>query len=450
MRLGRVMLEVFRRTRALAAWGGVAFLLAGPASAQMCVACQGYGGDPRQSEESRRLFEKSWTSRDGTSTGDGLGPLFNGRSCVDCHHQGGVGGSGEKSRNVTILSAIPGASLVGACPSLYQGELEALHPGFKNHSSIVLHLQSTTAGEQARLEEIRGYTLVQTRDELFALSHSERSTPALFGAGRIDSIPDKALLEAEARKYPNFPEIKGRVSRLKGGRIGKFGWKGQTASLADFVLAACANEVGLEVPGHHQASLVSAKDFDPKKITLDLNANDCSQLTWFVAALPEPVIHRVGDAEWGFEVFKSIGCAACHTPSLGGVNRLYSDLLLHDLGDRMRAFGGGYGTRVTSEVVDVASAKREDPAASGEAKPTEWRTTPLWGVASSAPYLHDGRAPTLNEAINFHGGEAELTRKRYAALSHVDRQAVLAFLHSLVAPPEPGRPAERTARANRR
>ena len=62
-------------------------------------------------------------------------------------------------------------------------------------------------------------------------------------------------------------------------------------------------------------------------------------------------------------------------------------------------------------------ASKDAPTPSGEAGPTEWRTTPLWGVAASAPYLHDGRAPTLNEAILLHGGEAELTSKRYTALS---------------------------------
>ncbi len=210
-------------------------------------------------------------------------------------------------------------------------------------------------------------------------------------------------------------------------------------------MAACANELGLEVRGHHQASLLSAKDFDPKQTSIDLSDDDCKQMIRFVANLPVPEVHRVGDAEWGLAVFEAIGCSTCHAPSLGGVSGLYSDLLLHDLGDRFRAFGGGYGGG-TSEIVDKSRRSKDAPAPSGEAGPTEWRTTPLWGVADSAPYLHDGRASTLNEAIILHGGEAEQTSKRYASLSFTDRQALLAFLHSQVAPSQPGRPVDRTVR----
>ncbi|MDR3618040.1 MAG: di-heme oxidoredictase family protein [Paludisphaera borealis] len=378
------------------------------------------------------------------SGGDGVGPLFNEQSCVGCHNMGGTGGAGDRSKNVTILTAIPGASVLGNHRSIFQGELEDLHPSFRNRTSIVLHLHSTSETEEKRLAEIRDCAFVQTRDDLFALVQSRRNTPALFGAGRIDAIRDKELLAAEARKFPAFPEIKGRVSRLRDGRIGKFGWKGQTASLEDFVMAACANELGLEVRGRHQPSLLPAKDFDPKKISLDLSDDECALMSRFVANLSAPVVRPVGDASQGLAVFEAIGCATCHAPNMGSVHGLYSDLLLHDLGDRFRA-SGGYGGP-SSEIVDNSSKTKDAPTPSGEAGPTEWRTTPLWGVADSAPYLHDGRASTLDEAVVLHGGEAEPSSKRYTSLSFVDRQAVLAFLHSQVAPPEPGRPADRTVR----
>jgi CxxC motif-containing protein (DUF1111 family) len=85
-----------------------------------------------------------------------------------------------------------------------------------------------------------------------------------------------------------------------------------------------------------------------------------------------------------------------------------------------------------------------------KAGPTEWRTTPLWGVADSAPCLQDGRAFTLHEAILLHGGEAERTSQRYTALSVADRQSLLAFLHSQVAPSQPARLADWTVRGKRR
>jgi CxxC motif-containing protein (DUF1111 family) len=408
---------------------------------------QPHGTVSREYYEARALFEKLWEPGEASpSGGDGVGPLYNEESCVGCHNQGGTGGAGDISKNVTILSALPGASLVRNGQSIFQGELEDLHPGFRNRSNIVLHQHSTNGSD--RLSEIRTYTFVQTRDELFALAKSQRSTPALFGAGRIDTISDQALLAAEARKFPDFPEIKGRVSRLRGDRLGKFGWKGQTASLEDFVMAACANELGLEVRGHHQASLLSAKDYDPKKISLDLSDEDCTRMIRFVANLPAPVVHPTLDAEWGYTVFHAIGCATCHAPSMGGVSGLYSDLLLHDLGDRFRAFGGGYGGG-TSEIVEKSSRSKDAATPSGEAGPTEWRTTPLWGVAASAPYLHDGRASTLHEAIILHGGEAEMTSKRYSQLDPGARQALLAFLRSQVAPSQPGRSVDQTVRNSR-
>jgi CxxC motif-containing protein (DUF1111 family) len=64
----------------------------------------------------------------------------------------------------------------------------------------------------------------------------------------------------------------------------------------------------------------------------------------------------------------------------------------------------------------------------------EWRTPPLWGVADSAPYLHDGRAATLNEAISLHGGEALAAKDRYFHLPDEDRRAVVEFLSCLRAP----------------
>jgi CxxC motif-containing protein (DUF1111 family) len=278
---------------------------------------------------------------------------------------------------------------------------------------------------------------------MIALERSSRNTPALFGSVRIDSISDRTLLEAEKRTFAKFPEIKGRVSRLRDGRLGQFGWKAQTATLRDFVLAACANELGLEVPGHHQVTLDQAKDFDPSKLKNDLTDEECELLVDFVRSLPTPVLRYDQDSivqPWGYAVFEAIGCASCHAPRMGRMNGIYSDLLLHDLGDRMRA-SGGYGS--PSFIVDRATSK-DKTTASGEAAPTEWRTPPLWGVANSAPYLHDGRADTLDEAIRLHGGEAAATSQRYGKLSTVDHNALILFLRSLTVS---ARPPKRSATA---
>ena len=168
----------------------------------------------------------------------------------------------------------------------------------------------------------------------------------------------------------------------------------------------------------------------PSKLKYDLAVDDCSMLVDFVRSLPPPVL-RYDEASitqsWGYTVFETVGCATCHAPRLGRVNGIYSDLLLHDMGDRMRA-SGGYGS--PSVIVDKATNK-DKTQASGEAAATEWRTAPLWGVATSKPYLHDGRADTLDEAIRLHGGEAAATSERYAKLSTIDHNALILFLRSL-------------------
>jgi CxxC motif-containing protein (DUF1111 family) len=409
----------------------------------------------RAYSEARALFQKVWQPGEPSPAGgDGLGPLFNENSCVGCHHLGGVGGAGGNNRNVTLLTAFAGPPNREKGDPVFQGELEDLHPGFRNQTSIVLHKHATSPTDDARLTRIRTYDTVQTRDALIALKTSTRSTPALFGDGLIDRISDSDILNGETRSSTTmFPEIKGRASRLKDGRIGRFGWKGQSATLRDFVLGACANELGLEVPGHHQLTLDSQKRFDPKSLKADLSDTETELLVRFVASLARPVVRPVDIVltSHGARVFEAIGCATCHSPKLGNVSGVYSDLLLHDLGALFRDSGGGYGmSSVPGRIVD-GSTSTGDPAPSGtgEAGPTEWRTVPLWGVADSAPYLHDGRAGTLDEAIRLHGGEAAETARRYAKLPFGDRQALLAFLHSLRAPAvssrnSPGKSARRT------
>ena len=402
--------------------------------------------DPRRDFfEGKALFEKSWEpGKPSPSGGDGLGPLYNEASCVGCHHQGGTGGGGDNHRNVLMLTAVAGSaqSLKGA--TVFQGEMEDLHPGFRNRASIVVHRHATTAAIEERLKKIESFTAVQTREEIKVLRKGSRNTPAIFGAGLIDAIPDTVLRAAEKRTFPSFPEIKGRVSGLPDGRLGRFGWKGQIASLDDFVRAACSNELGLEVPGQHQASMATAKEFDPSRLKLDMDEEQCELLIRFVSRL-DPPVRRATDGgnlpPWGYLVFQSIGCATCHTPNLGTVRGLYSDLLLHDMGESSSDSGTYYGAPVAPPPSsgDLADAK-EQARRSGMAAPTEWRTPPLWGVADSAPYLHDGRANTLDDAIRRHDGEAAKTQARYTRLAASDRKALLAFLNSLTVSAERKKP----------
>ena len=220
----------------------------------------------------------------------------------------------------------------------------------------------------------------------------------------------------------------GRAPRLASGRVGRFGWKGQTASLSDFVQAACANELGLGNPGHDQPRPLAKPDYAASG--LDLTTEQCDQLTAFVASLPRPAERWSespgvqADLATGKQLFGTIGCADCHTPNLGSVEGIYSDLLLHRMGQDLVG-GGSYGE---PPLPLPDGQPGEGPS------PSEWRTPPLWGVADSAPYLHDGRAVTLEDAIRLHGGQGQRAAQKFAQLPADDQGRLLGFLKTLRAP----------------
>src|SRR5262249_45448872 len=130
--------------------------------------------------------------------------------------------------------------------------------------------------------------------------------------------------------------VSGRVARLKDGRLGRFGWKAQVATLREFTLQACAVELGLEVPGFSQ----TAVPWNPAYKTpgLDLTTDQCDALVKFIASLPPPIRkppeteQHAAEIAAGQQLFNRIGCAVCHQPKLGEVEGIYSDLLLHDMG----------------------------------------------------------------------------------------------------------------------
>ena len=371
------------------------------------------------------------------------------------------------------------------------------HPGFRAARSVVLHKSSIDPGYQswratmtgdnqglraglsanaelemnrlrnmAQIESNNMRAQVQLGD--FELIRSQRNPTALFGIGLIDAIPESVIEAASKVKYPDFPEVAGRVARQKDGRIGRFGWKAQMPSLDGFVLTACAVELGLEVPGHPQGGLPSpslktasqsvckvelavdgpARPDKPAatfSAALDLTTEQCASLASYVRALPKPEeLNRTDkEIEAGRALFSKVGCASCHSPKLGEVEGLYSDLLVHDLGADL-GDTGSYTPFVPGsedpEFIDPPIAEtvtQADPANStpkGPATRQEWRTAPLWGVRDSSPYLHDGRAPTLERAIALHGGQGERSAQAYFGLTPRERLQVESFLKSLTAP----------------
>ncbi len=387
------------------------------------------------------LFAREWLPVDSKgSGGDGLGPVYNETSCIACHNQGGPGGAGSTSNNVDILTV---SSLVAGAT-----ELVDLHPGFKTSQSVAIHRfgidpkyklwrlailfdDHVADAAQSAVDEIKQIQkLIDTRSSGIELAGwfrgggmavARRNPPALFGAGRIDAIPNDVLVAATKERFPDFPEVRGRVSVLKDARLGRFGWKAETSNLRDFVLSACANELGLEVPGHHQAA--SPVDPDAKPNGLDLTQQECDALVAYVRHLPAPTSQNsTGPREApsvaeGRSLFEAAGCATCHRPRLGDVQGIYSDLLLHRMGAALAGAGSYYG-----ESSKDAQTREE------------WRTPPLWGFRDSAPYLHDGRAGDLEEAVALHDGESVASAKRFFKLPPKDRLRIQAFLRSLAPP----------------
>jgi CxxC motif-containing protein (DUF1111 family) len=387
---------------------------------------------PTAPEELRQaglqLFQHEWEPGDAQAGGDGLGPVFNAKSCVACHFQGGVGGGGDNSHNVTAFEALPTPNrpeLKGGLVHRFAVANQFLERSNELHRIFPIVPNATTVVNGCRVT-IHDFDPVHTQ--------SVNSSP-LFGAGWIDRISPKAIRLQSAKAATALVGrelsgdfngmVAGRPRILPDGRVGKFGWKAQFATLEEFVAAACANEIGLGNPGMSQAMPLVCANYP--SVENDLGPDQFRALVAFVDTLPRPIESpptdptECGRAERGQILFRQIGCADCHVPDLGGVTGVYSDFLLHRLNDRS-ASQGGY-----AETPPV-------PLPEDHPLPDEWRTPPLWGVADSAPYFHDGGCPTLEHALLKHHGDAENVRVAYHRLGSEDRAAVIAFLKTLRAP----------------
>jgi CxxC motif-containing protein (DUF1111 family) len=396
----------------------------------------------------RVLFTHEFQPNDPLCNGsDGLGPVFNARSCQECHSQGGIGGGGDLKHNVTIFAtrSRPVARVVNGGQQLLnlrrEGVIHAFAVADEYRETLNLLDPTLPAISQPNLAELNVGQVVargcQPAPLPSGVTLAQRNTPALFGAGLIDSIPDRVILANERRLKlrwglaPGATEHLpvGRALHVASGRIGRFGWKSQNSSLGDFVQAACANELGLGNPNHKQPTPLGRPDY--KAVGYDLTQKQCDQMTAFIAALPKPVERVPADpkerarARQGKAIFAQIGCAECHTPNLGSVDGIYSDLLLHRMGKDLESSGQSYGGEplLPTEKPDSVSPLAE-----------EWRTPPLWGVADSAPYLHDGRAATLQDAIRLHGGQGASASARFVALAPERQGQLISFLKTLRAP----------------
>ncbi|MGB0134261.1 di-heme oxidoredictase family protein [Dokdonella sp.] len=331
----------------------------------------------------------------------GLGPIFNGSSCVSCHSAPATGGASD-----TLVTRF----------GLSDGEL------FDPLADLGGSLLQALAIDPLAQELVPDIADVVINRE---------STP-LFGLGLVEAIPDNLII-ANARRQKRHG-IGGRVAMVEdlangGNRVGRFGWKAQLATLLDFSADAYVNEMGItsrifpeeNAPNGNQELLAQFDAImDPEdEIDAETGKGDIDHATDFMRFLaPPPRRPMGGSARAGERQFERVGCADCHTPAfrtgsnpIAALHRkpvaLYSDLLLHDMGSLA------------------------DGIAQGAAGPGEMKTAPLWGLRESGPYLHDGRAETVDAAIRGHEGEAARVRDGYARLSDRDRQQLLEFLDTL-------------------
>ncbi|MCA9121141.1 MAG: hypothetical protein H6822_17385 [Planctomycetaceae bacterium] len=421
------------------------------------------------------LFHRRWEPRDPLCPeGDGLGPVFNETSCVACHHLGAAGGGGANEHNVDLLTLKSPRDRLSVAAHRDRSHPLHVHPEFiANQSTIVLHKFGVSSDyeyfrfqllgldysrDMNAAERARFWTRMAKRErgapatrevsvEGVQFLLTQRNTPALFGAGLIDAITAEQIEAVAKRQAESSDNVKGRVAKGNPAprldTVGRFGWRGQTVSLEDFVRGACANELGLATRTHSQANdPLGSERRDP---VVDLDEASCHALVNFVRELSRPrqvlpIDPKEANAvERGEVLFHGIGCAACHAASVGGVDGIYGDLLLHDMGPGLadpvparpqtevvgqRIIGSGYFGSIVQDLVAGFDTNVHQ----------EWRTPPLWGVADSAPYLHDGRAANLAQAILMHGGEAVDARHRVTLLTSPDRDMLLRFLMTLLAP----------------
>lgn len=298
--------------------------------------------------------------------------------------------------------------------------------------------------------------------------------PFLFGAGGVELLGKEMTLELQQLKMQAFNNT-GQVVPLvaKGVSFGSishdgndfdysnvqgiendlvvrpFGRKGEFTSTRQFDQGAAMFHLGMrpnEVDG-------PGTDVDGDGVSNELTVGEMSVLHFFGTLTDTPQIVPKPNALLGFFMFEAIGCSDCHKPALFTVQpgltysypevldnpaqNVYATVDLRQPPMSMLPFGGG------TAVLLFADLKRHDMGpglAESTGTPADpfFTTARLWGVADTAPYMHDGRALTLTEAILAHGGEAQLARNNFANMGAPGRLAVLDFLRSLRTPVNPG------------
>ena len=410
------------------------------------------------------FFDKLWVSSpSSTFASDGLGPLFNARSCQSCHFKGGRGHPPEGPEDSRIslflrLSVPPRTD--EQFNQIESGERQVIEEPIYGRQLQDLAVQGLPAEGQMQIEyeiipvELADGTIIELQKPIYAISElaygildpevmtSPRIAPQMIGLGLIEQIHEADILTQADPKDDNGDGISGRVSwvRYPGEHpmIGRFGHKASHGTVREQSADAFLGVIGLSTPARPQ-HWGECTDNQPRCVNAphgvqatqgDTEVPDpiLDLVTFYSANLAVPIRRDANDPQVlkGKEIFYAAGCTSCHTPKYvtrrDAPNKAqqfqliwpYTDLLLHDMGEGL-----------------------SDNRPVGDAAGNEWRTPPLWGigltetVSGHTNFLHDGRARNLLEAVLWHGGEAQQSRDHIVQLSASERDALISFLESL-------------------
>jgi len=407
-----------------------------------------------------------------TDSRDGLGPVYNARTCMACHVNGGKGHTPKDNQTELFSSLIRVSTLGNNSSETYKTNGVMPHPAYgdqiQTQSTSLAHQLRHTPSVQNIVKDVlpEAYVFINWQHSVFNypdgkqislkypvpkfknLGYGEiendtlislRTAPMIQGMGLIQLIPQSQIDALTDVNDSNQDGISGRSNQvwdsIKQQTVsGRFGLKANKATLALTVAGAFANDLGISNP------LVSSQPCTALQVRCQqaINGNDENGFELTQAQLNSviyfnqhlaPVIARNLDNKQvlkGRELFYETGCQGCHNPSFktGSDDELpqlsnqliwpYSDFLLHDMGEAL-------------------SDNRPDFEASGQ----EWRTPPLWGIGlrkdvnGSTALMHDGRADTIEEAILWHGGEAKTAKHIFMNHAQADRESLIKFVESI-------------------
>lgn len=364
-----------------------------------------------------RLFRRAWVpGQSSTKAADGLGPLFNARSCLACHE--GLGRVAARrpdalDRGLAVrLGDADGRADPAFGRQIQLAAVAGVEPEPRPRIAWVDARADGTDGPPDSLRPRLVWPDGGTR------SGSIRAAPALAGLGRLAALTDAAILGFADEQARAGQGVAGRPHRTADGRLGRFGWKATAPTMADQVADAFSIDMGLSTRRHPEpwgdctasetACRLAPHGSNASEGGVEMDDAIVARLATYLIAVSAPP--APADAR-GAALFAATGCATCHRADLPSPDApALTDLLLHDMGPGL-----------------------DDGVGDGAARPRDWRTAPLIGLgaAEARGLLHDGRARSIAEAVAWHGGEGAGARDRFRSLPPADRDRLIAYLRRL-------------------